>query len=341
MNGAGIAPPVPLLTSGARFRQPELACSAPVRINPHYPVVYERNAAWIAEFLPLEGPPDLHRILERRYPMWDCLTFPDCTLLDRLTWSSCFTSVMFEIDDVAFLRRALFDEVAGDWEEWMVRHPYARAFGELWSPLEQRMPEGVYRRFRRGWQDFFTGTLEENEYRKREEIPDLDAYVAVRRASLGIRPYVAVAEYLLDMDLSAELASDADLVAAGQATVDHLLFTNDMYSFRQECFAGDCFNTIAVLMRTEGRSLQEAVDFTAERVREADQALSTLCAALTDRYRDDLRILAYLRNLRDLCAGNLRWSLETTRYHGAGTVWTGARAATVELHPERTVVLPD
>ncbi|MDQ1023019.1 hypothetical protein QF035_000601 [Streptomyces umbrinus] len=48
---------------------------------------------------------------------------------------------------------------------------------------------------------------------------------------------------------------------------------------------------------------------------------------------------AYLDPLDDCCAGNLRWSLETTLYNGTGNAWNGARTRQATFHHDRTVIV--
>lgn len=50
------------------FNLPEVACSTPPRVNPDYPTIYERNAAWVRRFLPFPSAEALERMLENRYP---------------------------------------------------------------------------------------------------------------------------------------------------------------------------------------------------------------------------------------------------------------------------------
>ncbi|MEV0385021.1 terpene synthase family protein [Nonomuraea sp. NPDC050643] len=324
----------PGLLPGIGFRLPEVACRTRPRINVEYPTIYEDNAAWVAEFLPLTDPEAMRSLLECRYPMWDSMVYPQ-GIAERVTHSSQMTSLAFEVDDMAVIQNALFGEVAG---AQLADHPYGRAYADVFATFERNMPERVYRRFRQSWQDWFGAVVEENRYRQRRHTPDFDTYLGLRRISVGLLPYIVTVEYVLDLDLTDLLAADPDLARAGELAVEHAMFVNDLLSCRAECLKGDHFNAVGVLLHGHVPSLQHAVDLICDRVQRADQALAALSERLRHRYPGpDLR--AYLDALGDFCAGNLRWSLETTRYIGAGNAWNGLRTGRVTFHHDRTAIV--
>ncbi|MFE0173253.1 terpene synthase family protein [Streptomyces sp. NPDC059002] len=328
-----------LLISGESLHLPSLACSTTAKVNPDYPTIYEHNAAWVMAFLPFADPESLGRMLEHRYPLWESMVF-SVGLPERVAHSSCVTSLMFEVDDVALLQRGLFDEVDADWES--DQHPYGRAFHGIWSTLHARMPEGVYRRYLADWQNWFAGAQRENEFRTTGQVPDLETYLAVRRSNVGLRPYITCIEYVLDLDLTQDLERDEELAAVKDLAVEHAMLVNDIYSARWECFNGDYFNVVATLLRAQGKTLQEAVDESAAMVERADARLADAVATLRRRYGSagpkGRAISAYLDGIGSFCAGNLRWSCETSRYNGTGYGWNGLRTGTVTIHPERTVI---
>ncbi|MGW2597145.1 hypothetical protein [Streptomyces klenkii] len=103
--------PQGLVNSGAVYSLPETVCSTVARVNPDYPTIYERNAAWVMQFLPFDIPEKegtrtpFEQLLENRYPLWESLVYP-VGIAERVFHSSCVTSLMFEVDDVALLRHA-------------------------------------------------------------------------------------------------------------------------------------------------------------------------------------------------------------------------------------------
>ncbi|MGP3691406.1 terpene synthase family protein [Streptomyces sp. IBSNAI002] len=227
-------------------------------------------------------------------------------LPERVAHSSCTTSLMFEVDDVALLQRGLFDEIDADWEN--AQHPYGRAFHDIWSTLRRRMPEGVYQRYRADWQNWFAGAQRENEFRATGQIPDLETYLAVRRSNVGLRPYITCLEYVPDLDLTDDRQQDE----------------------------------YAATLLAHGRTLQEAFDQSAAMVERADARLTDAVAALRRRYASagpkGRETSAYLDGIGSFCTGNYRWSCETSRYNGTGYGWNGLRTSVVTLHPEHIII---
>lgn len=318
------------------LRIPEPVCRTPARINPAYPTIYEDNAAWARRFLPFSGSAAMSSFFERRYALFEALIYP-AGLPGRVAQSSCMTSLMFEMDDLAFLRYTAFGEIAAD---WAADHPYGPAFVDIWTILRNSMPEQVFRRYRQGWQDCFRGILAEHDYIDRGTLPDFDTYLDIRYLSFGFRPLLACGEYVHGLDLSALIGTDPDLERAERAAILHALLVNDLLSFRKEYTRGDLFNVIAVLIHTHNQRLQAAVDLTGDLIRIADAELADACATLRRRYPVMPHLQLYLHMLNSMCAGNLRWSLETPRYHGSGFGWNGLRGGTVALDPDRTILEP-
>ncbi|MFI7102610.1 terpene synthase family protein [Streptomyces sp. NPDC050161] len=309
--------PSRLLTPGDRYRLPLVACSSVAKVNSDYPTIYEENAAWVREFLPFPDADAQGRMLENRYPLWDSLVYPT-GLAQRVVDSSCVTSLMFEVDDVALLQQGLFGEIADD---WAAGHPYGPAFSNIWGRLEDRMPHGVYRRYREDWQDWFGHTLEENVHRRRHEIPDLDTYLDIRRVSVGLRPYIVAIEYVLDLDLTALLDRDRELNELKLLAVEHAMLANDLFSYRWECFQGDYFNAISPLLHVHRRTLQQAIDDTCLRIAAADKKLGELTSRLRTRYASTPgagRMAAYFDAIGLFCAGRTR-PAGTTATATAGT----------------------
>lgn len=259
-------------------------------------------------------------------------------LADRVFQSSCATSLMFEMDDVALLERALFNEVAAD---WVAEHPYGAAFKDVLETLKNNMSHGIWDRYLKDWQDYFTAALKENEFRARYEIPDLDTYLEIRRPSIGLYPYIVCMEYVLDLDLTELIPNDPDFWLVKTAAIEHGIMVNDLFSYRLEVIRGDFFNAITSLLQAHLHDLQSAVDLVAEKIRQADDAVTRLCGNLRRRYANHPygpRIHTYTETIGAFCAGTLRWSLESSRYNGRGYGWNGRRAGAITLDSQRTTI---
>ncbi|MEG8184410.1 terpene synthase [Nocardia terpenica] len=319
-----------------RVRIPEPMCRTRARVNPDYPTIYEDHAAWVRRFLPFTDAAAMSRFFEQRYAFFESLIYPT-GLPDRVVHSSCMTSLMFEVDDLALLQHTAFGEIAA---EWPADHPYGPAFADILATLRNDMPDQVFHRYQQGWRDCFRGILAEHDYIDQGILPDFDTYLDIRQLSFGFQPLLAAGEYVHGLDLSALTDTDPDLERAQRAALMHALLVNDLLSFRKEYTHGELFNVVAVLTHTHHQQLQTALNITGELIRSADAELADACATLRRRYLPLPQVQLYLTTLNSLCAGNLRWSLETTRYHGTGFGWNGLRSGTLVLDPEHTIPEP-
>ncbi|QIS03389.1 hypothetical protein F5X71_14615 [Nocardia brasiliensis] len=310
---------------------PEPVCHTRARINSAYPTIYEDHAAWVRRFLPFPDSAAMSRFFEHRYASFDALIYPN-GMPERVLHSACLNSLMFEVDDMALLRDATFDEIAVD---WTADHPYAPAFSDIWKTMRDNMSERIFQRYQQGWRDCLRGIALERDYIDRAVLPDFDAYLDIRQLSFGPQPLLIGGEYVHGIDLSALVDADPDLRRAQRATTMHTLLVNDLLSFRKEYTRGDLFNVVAVLIHNHRQQPQQALDLTGELIRIADAELADACAVLRHRYLMRPEVAIYLNTLNSLCAGNLRWSLETTRYHGSAYGWNGRRDGIVTLDPGR------
>ncbi|MCP1464171.1 terpene synthase family protein [Pseudomonas sp. S3E17] len=326
---------VQALAPQVSFYIPEMYCSVLPRIHPDYPIIDERNAAWVREFLPFTDEAALLRFLRLRLPMWDSLILPVGSA-DRLVQTSCVTSLILAIDDMPLGRHAMFH----DGEVALVEgHPFAHAAQDIFGKLRQQMPAPVYRRYCQEWQAWFESVEEEARLVATGTVLPFDEFLELRHPNTGLFPSFPVAEFLYDLDLTELLAQDQELRLAIKATNEHVGLVNDILSHRKEHTAGVTLNAMESLRMAHGHNAQEAADILCQRIRDADRTRVELCEVLRRRYAnrpDADRIGMYLNGLGQICAGNLRWLLENDRYvdsRGKGWDWTRSRHIVLDPEP--------
>ncbi|WAL99652.1 terpene synthase family protein [Streptomyces sp. Je 1-369] len=325
------------VTPGSRFHLGEVTCTPQARIHPEYPTIYERSTLWTGEYLPMADERARRRLLENDYPAWDAMIFPAPARAERVFHTSRITALLFEVDDLSLLHNGLFGDIVTEWRA--SSHPYGRAFADLFDTFERNMPPRVYDRFLAAWQTWFEATLEELEYRKSLQVPDLDSYLRARSYTIAMRVYQIAVEYVLDLDLTDLLDADPDFTTAREAAIRHIMLVNDLFSLRTEAFGGEIFNAVMIIRYRNGGRLPEAVDDVRRLIAEADDAFAQVSGRLRDRYPDP-DVHRYLDTLGTMCSGNLRWSRTTTRYNGSATAWNGRSTGTVTLHHDRTTIGP-
>ncbi|MFJ4029270.1 terpene synthase family protein [Paenarthrobacter sp. NPDC089989] len=172
-----------------------------------------------------------------------------------------------------------------------------------------------------------------------QKVTDLESYMDLRSVggSSATLFFHVVTEYVLGVDLSPEIVGDELVQRYWRSVMDHWYLPNDLLSFRAECARGDHNNAICVLRRTEGLTLQEALDRVARMI---DQ-----CQDDAVRYFEDIQdsplaqvpgLLKILETFQHIGAANQRWSYMAPRYHGDGFVWNGVLAGDVRLTATHT-----
>ncbi|MFB7275385.1 terpene synthase family protein [Streptomyces sp. NPDC056244] len=196
-------------------------------------------------------------------------------------------------------------------------------------------------RFRRIWADINQTVPVEAEHRLTRMLPGWDEYVAFRRVNLYGYWAVAACEFSAGVDMTQLLEQHTVLRDLELAAVEHIMFTNDLYSFPKEARAGEIANTFW-LLRRDGMSIQEAVDFLAEQlVTRQDRflALREKVRASPLGLREDVRL--YLPALSYGLGGNLRYHRTTGRYHGADYDGLPITGGTVVIGERATLFRPD
>jgi len=282
--------------------------------------------------------------------LWTCLLFPTGSP-GRVQDICDLTLLLFATDD-AYLDRSLVrsaDDACAilDHASVIMRgeggdpgFPWTAGMRDVWRRFAARMPPRQLRRLVHAIVALYQGASWEVAARLGGTIPDYDAYFRIRKETLGAQIHVIMAEYAVGADLSGQFAGWRDLHALHDTLSEHLILTNDLFSFRKEHFAAEGVNAVSVLHRHRGMRLQQIVDWLCDRISRLerefvvrrDRMLDTDFGAATD-FRNVLEALGYV------LSGNLHWSYLTPRYHGAGYVWNGLTSGEVALYPDRTEFL--
>jgi hypothetical protein len=338
-------------TPGSQFYLPELPYLLPARRHPQTEELRRTCDAWVRENMAfaMDSPADMDLLLEEGAALWTCLVLATASA-DRLLplckyteYLSVFDNAMVDRNkigkDVGAARR-MFDRVAAILDEKAVGKDfeYGRVLQGIWREMRPGFSDRHWGRFLAEVRRFLSGCVAEISSRKEDEVFDYDTYIKVRRDSVGMGMYFVLGEYGLGLDLGDELAAHAELREIVDVALEHIMLTNDLFSFRAESVKDDHVNALAVLRLDRKMDLQEAVD---ELYRVIDGKRAAFMAA-----RDRIRasplgarpgIAAYLDALWHMMAGNLQWSYLTSRYNGVGHRWNQVRSGVVTLHLDRTV----
>jgi hypothetical protein len=320
------APHSPPFAEGEQVHLPAIASRLVPKLNPSSQDITERGVRWAREFIPFESDADRDRFIEQAHCAWTCMLFP-AGLLERVQDICDLTLFLFATDD-AYVKsassraprkeldrlRELAAFVARG-ETPASSNPWRPGFEDVWGRLQAQMPRPQLERVARGILALYGGAAREVAVRTGGDVPRFEDYMRLRKDSVGAKIYFVLCEYAIGVDLSEE-AADPALQAVLDAASEHLILTNDVFSFRKECSDGDDVNAVAVMYRHSGLPLQRIVNelcATIElREREFMQLRADLLASSLGRKRG---VGATLEGLGHLLSGNLRWSYLTPRYH--------------------------
>lgn len=345
----------PVFGPGTQFHLPELARRIPVRCHPRFERIRRESNRWVRSRLgfALPDPEEVDAFCACEYALWTSLLFP--TLMeDRTVDISDWTQYFFVFDNICsgaghLARRAdgareLFSAIKAVMKGQTAPpdNAYALVFEEIWLRISSQMNFAQRERFASSVICFVDGCFAEVSSRATGQVLDYEAYMNIRRNSVGGKMYFVLVEYGLSIDLAADLPGPlpgggplGELIGLA---LDYLILTNDLFSFRVECTKNDFVNAISALIYHEGMSLQAAVNELCEVTDKVEQeflAQREGILAGTLGQRSDVK--AYVEVLGYMMSGNLHWSYLTPRYHGQGHVWNGVTSGTLTLHTDRTV----
>ncbi|TEB39611.1 terpenoid synthase [Coprinellus micaceus] len=188
---------------------------------------------------------------------------------------------------------------------------------DFWARCIPDCGPGAQARFKETLGFFFEAVNIQARARDEGVIPDLEAYIDVRRDTSGCKPCWALIEYALDIDLPDFVAEHPVIAALNQSTNDLVTWSNDIFSYNVEQSKGDTHNMIVILMAYHGYTLQGAVDYVGDL---CQQTIDAFCHNKTKIPSwgpeiDDM-VARYVQGLQDWIVGSLHWSFQTHRYFG-------------------------
>ncbi|MEU5432398.1 isoafricanol synthase [Streptomyces sp. NPDC020719] len=201
----------------------------------------------------------------------------------------------------------------------------ADSLADLWRRLGEDTPLLWQARFRDHWRDYLTAYHWEALNRTRTGLPSLPGFLRGRRDSIGVQPCLDLVERCGRYTLPQELHSGSPLAEMRWITADVVIFVNDIVSVDKELAAGDVNNSVIILHKGSGLSVERAAREVARLANSRVAHFQTLAQELTaalavagvsDRLR--AHVADYVAGMRALMSGNLAWSRTTARYAEAG-----------------------
>ncbi|MFH8785977.1 terpene synthase family protein [Streptomyces roseoverticillatus] len=203
--------------------------------------------------------------------------------------------------------------------------PLAVMAAEAWNGLTSPMRPSQRWRVLAGIHDYVRGEAMADEVHRTGRRLTIDEYLPMRGYAIGARPWTAMLDFVLDVDLPDDLLDSPELRRARELAVLHSALVNDLFSFGRECREGQWpFNALGILHFHEGLDLQEATDRLCGLIADHERQLLDVTEAVRSGPRGGRPGLdAYLEGLGHFVAGNVPYHFFSPRYGGRGHVWDG------------------
>ncbi|KIY46968.1 terpenoid synthase [Fistulina hepatica ATCC 64428] len=313
---------------------PDLAVDCPFPLAYHVDgdIVDAQSSEWLDKNSPELTPKQRAAIYRLQAGKLTAFCFKDAST-PRLRVIADFLTYLFHLDNVSdgmltnesdvlsdTVMNALFYSESyrptkGQPEEEITAGKLARDF---WMRCLPDAGPGIQKRFLETLQMFFESVSVQAKVREEGNVPDMESYIDIRRDNSGCKPCWALIEYGLGIELPEEVTEDPIILALGESANDWVTWTNDLFSYNVEQARGDeQLNMVYIFMYHHGKTLQEAIDCTAELCRHTVHEFLKNKALLPSWGPEiDDMVRRYVIALEDWIVGSLNWSFLTERYFG-------------------------
>ncbi|KAH9838441.1 isoprenoid synthase domain-containing protein [Rhodofomes roseus] len=325
-------PPPPRATSpcsgskeGEGIKFPDLVKSIPfpLRLNPYTRFVSAESDAFIIEYAKFSEK-QLTKFIGLNAGLLCGMCYAECEP-EQLRVCSDFMSFLFNLDDWS----DEFDTTGTKGLEEAVmntlNHPdtyhsdsaAARTAKSWWTRMLKTVGPNCRKRFVDTLGLYFKAIMQQATDRATKTVPELEAYISLRRDTSGCKTGFALIEYAAGIDLPNEVVEHPVIQGLLDATNDSVSWANDILSYNREQSRGDTHNLVCAIMATLGLERQAAIDYagdlcnkTVERFLEGKAALPSWGPEI------DAQVQVYVQGLEDWIIANAEWSFMTERYFG-------------------------
>ncbi|MET9425238.1 MULTISPECIES: isoafricanol synthase [unclassified Streptomyces] len=203
--------------------------------------------------------------------------------------------------------------------------PLVRAFRDIWLRSTAGAPYEWRLRFRDHWQAYLAAHVGEAHHRNADRLPSLEQFLEVRRHSIGVQPCLDFTERCGGYALPEELHRSFPLREMREITGDVVIFVNDIVSLVKELAAGDINNSVVIEREHKDCTLEESVEHITALANARTARFARLAASLPGTLAEQgvpgetrEHVSHYVDGMRHVMAGNLTWSLATSRYDETG-----------------------
>ncbi|MFJ4898764.1 MULTISPECIES: terpene synthase family protein [unclassified Streptomyces] len=199
--------------------------------------------------------------------------------------------------------------------------PMENALGELLVRTCTDRPAHWVRQFRRDTAAWLWTYYAEAVDRAAGHVPSTADFVKHRRDSVAMQPFLDLHEIAAGIDLPESARSLPAYIALRNAVTDHSGLCNDICSFEKEALLGYEHNTVRLIQRDRGGTLQEAADEAgillariADRVQRAEKELEEEMEAAGIEGLPRAALERCVQDYRGLVRGDFDYHARAERY---------------------------
>ncbi|KZT04735.1 terpenoid synthase [Laetiporus sulphureus 93-53] len=193
----------------------------------------------------------------------------------------------------------------------------ARVTKSWWIKFLETISPNSKKRFIDAMHLYFKAITQQVTDRASMRVPELAAYIHLRRKTSGCEMFFVLIEYAAHIDLPDEVYEHPLIQGLMDITNDSISWVNDIFSYSRECSLGDPHNIVCVLMKAFDLEQQAAIDYAADMVTKTIERFLEIKAILPSWGPEvDAQVEVYVQGLGDWIIANAEWSFMTERYFG-------------------------
>ncbi|KAI0334296.1 terpenoid synthase [Cubamyces sp. BRFM 1775] len=312
--------------------------TAPVfelKLNPHQGKAAQAANAWFERMNVYEAR-KRKRFLSHRFDSYAGMSFPDADV-DHLETCIAIFLWAFSFDDLsdegALQSKPDAVQVGVDISMGVLRNPdapppdfpYAAMLHDVWRRFRKTASQGACNRFVRAVESWMTSLVEQARNRSTDEIPSVEAFITLRRRTIGGPVAEAMIEYSLDLQIPEYVWEHPVLQEMSKAVIDIMTWPNDLCSFnclQKEQADGDYQNLVFCIMIERDTDLQSAVDILTDMLAQRVADYVRFKAQLPSFGPEvDAELARYNKAIEHYTQGTVVWYYRSPRYfHGQDVV---------------------
>ncbi|WP_426746406.1 hypothetical protein VZQ01_41430 [Myxococcus faecalis] len=311
-----------------RTEIPRIGIPYPSDISPDAEACRAHTLRWLSRQGLVVGPDALRIYDQMRIDRLTARTYPE-VLGTWLNLANDFMAWGFIFDDqfdgplgrsIEASRAALEEFLSVTRSETPRRYPsspLAVAWVELWGRLVAGRSEAWVERFATSFVRYLQAQQRE-AVDWRDGVPgDLSTYLATRRETAGIFPWLDLGEPMHGYELPPEIVACEPMATMRSTCVDVVLGVNDICSARKEAAIGQTHNLVLLRMRDQGVDEASAQAWAIGQVESWVRAFEEAEVRMRQGVRTPRvwsEIDRSITTMKNWMRGNLDWSLESGRY---------------------------